>query len=406
MVGFAGCGLNTSSNGSVVGNASDSPANSTDEGSDETAQTQTQSTTTNIGGSLNGRPRRLRDDFALVEKSNTQWMHAFFDVLDKHERDVTPQSDPDVRALRRLGKESGVNLTISLQWDFMSLFGDKKKKTVPRSGSARENALFEYATELLTAIDYPVEKILLANEPVWETPDRAIQGLNSRFITFTRGLKTHLVQQYSLGDPRLMVGSFNRLYDDHVRTEYGRFYDQLFDMARNDDDIDGVDLHIHYDQLQEAETMLSVARKKVPDATVTATEFSPMWRYHRNKDTPISEYDGGARFAEQYGFSKDTTGQEYFEAAKNDPRPPEEMGAFMEMVPWYNVRCVEDMYNLLHEYDIELGSFGFFQGPGIRHAEWGEDWRPFQINYLFQRGLIASPDGAHPHYLDDYRRRT
>ena len=402
MIGFAGCGSSTGS--TRHGNGTPASAEAATGDSNET--TSAESVTTNVGGSLNGRAHRLNDHLALVEKSNTKWMHAFFDVRAKYEADVSPESDPDVKALRRLGKEFGVNLTIALQWDFLGIFGDKGTKNVPRSGSSREKALFDYATRLLTAIDHPVQTILLANEPIWETPDRDIQGRNARFITFTRGLKNHLVSEYSLGDPTLLVGSFNRLYDNYVRDEYGRFYSKLFEMARNDDDIDGIDLHIHYDQLQEAETMVAAARRRIPDGIVTATEFSPMWRYYRNKDKPLNEFKGGVEFAERYGLPRDMTGQEYFETAKDDPRPPDEMGDFMETVPWYNVGFVEDMYNLLNRYDVELGSFGFLQDTGIRNTEWGKEWRPFQINYLFQRGLIASQDGAHPHYLDDYRRRA
>ena len=362
--------------------------------------------TPSIGGSLNGRPHRLNDSLGLVEKSNTEWMHAFLDVREKVDQDVSPKEDPDIEALRRLSRDTGTKLIVSLQWDFMGLFGKKQPKHVPPSESDRERALFEFATELLAAINRPVEIILLGNEPIWQTLNEDLLGSDAPLLRFTRRLKDHLVQNYSTGNPRFLVGSLNRLYDASVRNKFGPFYRKLFKMARNDDDIDGVDLHVHYDELREARTMLTVAREALPDGTITATEFSPIWRYKRNTDERITAFVGGDQFANRYGHPNNMTVLEYFKAAQENPRSREEMADFMETMPWYNVNFVEDMYDLLTEYGVEVGAVGFLQGTGFRHVELTPDWRPFQINYLFQRGLIDTHDGSHPHYLNDYRKRT
>ena len=414
MVGFASYGWYASGDGEEERNATSTPVETADERPDETrdgtlpaeSRENSAAETTHIGGSLNGRPHQLNDDLALVEKSNTRWLHAFLDVRGKYERDVTPQADPDVRALRRASQEMGTNLIVSLKWDFTGTFDDKKRKNVPPSGSSREAAFFEYATELLAAIDHPVDILVLGNEPIWETPDEDLIENDAPLMQFTRGLKDHLVRNYTAGEPQFLLGAFNRLYDDAVRNEYRPFYRQLFEMARSDDDIDGVDLHVHYDELQEAETMLTIAREEIPEGTITTTEFSPIWRYIPVTDEPLSRFEGGQAFADRYGYPGDMTVRGYFEVAKDDPRPRGEMGDFMKAMPWYNVRFVADMHDLLTRYGVKVGTFGFLQDVGIRHTEWPEDWRPFQINYLFQKGLIATDDGAHPHYLDDYRERT
>lgn len=362
--------------------------------------------TPSIGGSLNGRPHRLSDDLALVEESNVEWMHAFLDVREKYAQDASPRTDPDIEVLRRLRRDSGIKLVVSLQWDFLGLFGEKERASLPPTGSEREAGLFEYATRLLSAIDHLVDIILLGNEPIWQTPDEDVIGSDASLVPFTRRLKDHLVENYTLGAPRFLVGSFNRLYDAYVRDKFGPFHRRLFELARNDDDIDGIDLHIHYDEMQEARTMLRVARKALPDGTITATEFSPIWRYNRNMDESITAFEGGSGFTDQYGHPEDMTVLEYFRTAQETPRPREEMADFMRTMPWYNLDFVEDMYDLLNEYGVEVGTFGFLQDVGFRHVDLTEDWRPFQINYLFQRGLMATGDGAHPHYVDDFRERA
>ncbi len=373
---------------------------------DSTAEADDGAATTSIGGSLNGRARRLAGDLHLIEKSNTQWLHAFLDVRGKYEGDTPPEHDPEVKTLREVSAETDVNLIVSLNWDFVGLFGDKEKVRVPSPGSSRERALFEYATELLTAIEHPVNTILLGNEPIWETADADIYGRNPALVPFTRRLKEHLLQNYTLGDPRLFVGSFNRLYQDYRRTDYRHLYDQLFEMARSDDDIAGVDLHIHYETYSEARTMVQVARREVPNAAITATELSPIWRYDKKIDIPLYKFRGGREFAEKYGYPADMRPLDYFEGAKDDRRAPKEMGDFMKTMPWYNVRFVEDMYQLLSKYNVEVGTFGFLLDETVQHTEWTKHWRPFQINYLFQRGLIDSKDGTHPYYIHDYRNRA
>lgn len=362
--------------------------------------------TPRIGGSLNGRPYRLEDDLELLEQSDTTWIHAFLDVRDKYEQDVSPWTDPDVAALRRASQEMGTKLIVSLQWDFMGLFGDKGATNLPPAGSAHESALIEYATALLTAIDEPVDVVVLGNEPIWETLDEDFMGPNTPLLPFTRKLKAHLVQHYTAGDPQFLIGAFNRLYGSHVARKYHDFYSQLFDWARKDDDVAGIDLHVHYRAFQQAEKMLEVARRAFPDGTVTVTEFSPMWRYAQHKNERITSFEGAEQFAERYGIEDGTTVTEYFEAAKDERLSASEAADFMDAMPWYNVDFVEDMYDLMNRYDVTVGTFGFLVERGIRNVDWTEEWAPFAINCLFQPGLIETNNGAHPHYIYDYRRRS
>jgi hypothetical protein len=71
---------------------------------------------------------------------------------------------------------------------------------------------------------------------------------------------------------------------------------------------------------------------------------------------------------------------------------------------------VEDVYDNLAEYDVRLGTFGLMQDPGMRNEDWTAGWEPFHINFLYQPALMDATDGvehtAHPHFIDDYRRRA
>lgn len=356
-----------------------------------------------LGGTLNGRPRRLRENLSLIEKSNTTWLHSFLDVRKKLASDVPARKDPDVVALRRAANEQGAKLVVSLRWDFKGIWDGKPERHVPEADSSRETALFEYATKLLRALDHQAEIVVLGNEPVWETFDEDLTGDDASLVSFTRRLKDHLVETYAGNGTRILVGAVNRLFDDEDWADYYDFYQALFDLVQNEDGIDGLDTHIHYSDISDATQMLSRARGAVPDGIVTATEFSPMWRYLDHVDERIDTYEGGAEFLDRHGLPADMRSMEFFETAKDSPRPPKQMGEFMSVMPWYNENLMRDMHEVLSRYDVAVGTIGFLLGPGVRNVTWDENWRPFQIGFLFQRPLIASEDGAHPHFFDDYR---
>lgn len=361
-----------------------------------------------IGANLNGRPHRLLENLDLLEASGTTWVRAFLDVRAKLADGGDPGTDPDIVALRRAARERDCNLIVNLKWDFAANWGDKAPMRVPESGSSGERDLCACAAEHLAAIDAPVDVVVLGNEPMWETLDGDIKTEDAPILRFTRTVKDHLLNRGAHGEPQYLVGALNRAHDEHVRTQqYPDFYRQLTRLAREDGDIDGVDLHLHFDRLSEAETMLAVAREAVPDGTILATEFSPVFRYERHIHEPIDASPSGERFRRAHGLPAGITAVEYFERAKRNPRPAGELADFYAAMPWYNVNHVEDLYELFADYDVSVGTFGFLQGEGMRHEDWTDGWQPFHINFLYQAALTGADElsgTANRHYLEDYRR--
>jgi hypothetical protein len=306
-------------------------------------------------------------------------------------------------ALRRAAREHDCRLVVSLKWDFKANWGDKAPMRVPRPGSPGERDLHRCATRYLRAIGAPVDVVVLGNEPMWETLDADAKVEDPPIVEFTRNAKDHLVEHGDHGDPSYLVGAFNHAHDADTRErQYPHLYRGMFDLVREDRDVDGVDLHVHYGAFAEAEGMVAVARRALPEATITATEFSPVWRYYRHKHTPIGASDAGRRFANEYGLPTGMTTVEYFERAKRDPRPPAEVADFYDAMPWYNVEHVRDVHALLAEHDVGVGTFGFLAGVGMRNEDWTSGWLPFHVNFLYQAALVDGADGvaATGHVMD------
>ena len=362
-----------------------------------------------IGANLNGRPHRLLSDLDLLDASGTTWLRAFIDVRRKLESGGIPEEDPDVLALRRAATEQGCKLMVSLKWDFKANWGDKPQANVPPPGSTFEADLHRCALRYLRAIGAPVDVVVLGNEPMWETLDADVKVEDPPIVRFTRDVKERLVREGDHGDPSYLVGAFNRAHHADTREkQYPHFYREMLEFVREDEDVDGIDLHVHYGSFREAEEMVAVGRAAVPDGTLVVSELSPVWRYYRHRYTPIGESEAGKQFARQYGIAPGTTTVEYIEDAKRQPRPPEEVADFYDAMPWYNVDFVSDVHDLLDRYDVEVGAFGFLAGLGMRNEDWTSGWLPFHINFLYQPVLMQAEDGleqtAHPHYIDDYRR--
>ena len=397
------------STGPVAASSNDTAEGDWDQAAVERAVSQ--AGTSVLGANLNGRPHRLGDNFELLDASETTWVRAFLDVRAKLADETPPEDDPDVVALRRAARELNCKLIVSLKWDFKANWGDKEPASVPPSGSEAERNLCQCAVRYLRSIGAPVDVVVLGNEPMWETLDDDIKVDDPPVVRFTRTAKAHLVEDGDHGDPTYLVGAFNRAHHDGTRTrEFPQFYRGMFDFVRADEDVDGIDLHVHYGSFAQAEKTVAVARRALPEATITATEFSPVWRYKRHVGTPITEFEAGEQFASEYDLSGGTTAVDYFEYAKRNPRPPAELADFYDAMPWYNVDHLAEVHDLFSRYGVSVGTLGFLQSLDMRNADWTGDWPPFHINFLYQPALTRTDDGvqstAHPQYLEDYRERT
>lgn len=368
-----------------------------------TAATGTVPDTATFGANMNGWPRPLNHNMDLVDASNTTWVRAFFDIRKKNHNGIHPKNDPDVVALRRAKREKDCKLIVSLLWDFKGLFGNKSSMNVPRPGSRREVELRRCATRYLRNIGVPVDVVVLGNEPMWETKREDVRVENPPIVRFTRNVKDHLIRHGDHGNSTYLVGSLNRLDDDVVREEqYPEFFQGMFDMARYDDDVDGVDLHIHYEWHREAREMVKIARNRLPNGVLTATEFSPVYRYERGVTDKIRSSESGREFLREYDHPWDWTALDYFDFAKNHPRPRSEFHDFYDAMPWYWTKHLQMNHRLFERFDVSVATLGFLLGPGMRDTHWGPNWKPFPINHLFQSAMIQGR-GDHPHFFDEYR---
>lgn len=418
-IGAIGAGCVDTGKGAEYGGTPSTPGST----ATESARSQGGSTGTDVytdgpllGGNLNGVPRRLESTYNgedPFEKSDTPLVRAFFDVPLMESR-ADAYDSADVAVIRELSAD-GLDTVISLKWDFAGLH-QYAGESLPEPGSDREQELFAYATDIIDAVnadrdDSSQQYVVLGNEPMWEArkEDRRYVDGGVPILEFTDRLKEHVSQHYEENYPEqdvpLLLGALNKL-DKRGRQQTPMVREYL-KRVRDDADIAGIDLHIHYDTFEQAETMLDYTRSAVgEDSMLMVSEFSPIWRYHRHLDDKIGATASGQEFAEAYGWEPDLAIDEYIQAAKQGQITCDEWTDFMEHMEWYNEHFVSDLYELFAAYDVDVATFGFSQYDVMQDEDWTENWLPFHINFLFAPAVISGEepiDAVNEPYLQDYR---
>ncbi|QDU89623.1 hypothetical protein Pla175_30160 [Pirellulimonas nuda] len=355
-----------------------------------------------LGANFNELPRNASTAELLASK--TTWSRGFIDILGK-EGVGNLLSDPDIVGLRR-SADSGQQLLVSFKWNFKNA-GER----VPAPGSPREATLFDRAAQTLVAIGRPVNSIVLGNEPMFETLQLDLQsdGQSVPYVRFTERLLEHLRNAYGAQqatEPRYFVGSLNRL--DRSSNQSLDVVREMFQLARDNAAVAGMDVHAHFSTLDEANSMLSFARQELAGATkdLIVTEFSPVWRYQAALDDPIGVTAVGQTFATAYGYDPNLHVDGYLQQAFNTQVSRREWTDFIESQPWSNPDHLEDMHQLFRQHDVAIGTLGFSQPLSMRGMNVTRDgYSPFHINWLYIYAMVdegSSLDSYNERYMEDW----
>ncbi|MAT68696.1 MAG: hypothetical protein CMJ58_04160 [Planctomycetaceae bacterium] len=356
-----------------------------------------------LGANYNETSRYV--DEAQLALSKTKWVRGFFDILQMQDVGNLATND-NIVGLRR-AQAAGQQVIFSFKWAF-----ENHNQNVPTPGSPQEAALFARAVETLEAVGAPINHIVLGNEPMWETRQADLQrpapGEAPAVVTFTERLLDYVQQHYGALQtqrPQYYVGSLNRLYD--AGPQGSAVVQEFFQLARDNPLVAGVDLHVHYDTLQEAQEMMQFARSTLgAGKDLLATEFSPVWRYQNALDEPIGADPAGAQFAQQYGYEPSLLVQDYLHDAFASQVSRQEWTDFIVSQPWFNEHHIRNMHALFRQHGVSVATLGYNQTEAMRGLDpTRSGYAPFQINWLFIEGLVEESeplDASNEPYMADW----
>jgi hypothetical protein len=366
-----------------------------------------------LGANNNESPDKLEP--ALLERTHTKWIRAFFPASHFLDGKTTLQTNDQILATKKLG-DLGCHLFLTLKWDLKNDYGNNSSRRVPPPDSTEEKRWFTFASDLLRTFKGQVSGIELVNElTVDSNPEDMKPGPDGQapMIRFIQRLAAHLASEKHLardGSPLpLYAGGFTRM--DQPKMQNNPVLRSFMKWLSESPLIFGVNFHIHQENYGQFEQSLKFVRSQIPKKPFAITEFSLVWKYKAHLDEKLATGKDAAEFCKTYQRSPDLTVAEYLTLISGEPVTQDEWHAFLATREWFDPHFLTKTTTLMEKHGVTLATYGFSHGPrkpGSRIRKVTTDTTPWNLNMLFPCSWVRpQPDGSAPvtyGFFDDWIR--
>lgn len=396
----------------------------------------------NAGGNMNGYAR------AMMSDRHASWTRNSLDVFPNYFAAgvVGPTelaSDERLRSLRD-AKASGFSNILTLKWDFMNYprsgsmpyacasddpNGEKEgscqhRMPAPAGVDAEMSMYLAWVSDLLDVVGREIDKLVVGNEPMWETVEADRRGAPPRLVAFYRRVANRAsVWKANHPDARfeIYLGSLNRL--DVTTNQDADDVRGLIDAANSMPEVAGLDFHLHQPDLPPrpdakpdedpanswtryldfVDATLAPSKKRI------ATEWSPVWLYNKKRTEPLGAcsapgYGGDVAachslltWASSVGLSPSTTNVELFDYLQAN-KPSGVWVDFCDSRSWWGRSLLRDGFVLFSRRGFEVVTYALY-GEERRRAILAED-DAWYLNPVFLDTLLprqrTTPVGCDP----------
>jgi hypothetical protein len=355
-----------------------------------------------LGANSNESPTNL--DPMLLQRTQTQWVRAFFPASHFLDGKTSLDTDPQIAAFKRLG-DLGYHLFLTIKWDLKHDYGNSSGRRVPPPDSPEEKQWFTFASQLLRTFSGQVSGLELVNELTVDTdPADLTAGRDgvAPMIRFLQRLAAHLTAEKHLardGTPLpLYAGGFTRL--DQRRMQDNPVLTSFMHWLSDSPLIFGVNFHIHQHDYDQFAASLAHIRRHVPNKPLAVTEFSLVWKYKARLGEKLSKGKNAADFCQQYQRNPNHIVADYLSAASANPVSQDEWHAFLATREWFDPAFLTKTTTLMAQHGVTLATYGFSHGPRKARARPREvtiDTTPWGLNMIFPFSWVRpQPDGSAP----------
>lgn len=366
-----------------------------------------------LGANNNESPDRLEP--ALLARSQTRWVRAFFPASPFIEGKTSLATDRQIAATKKLG-DLGYHLFLTIKWDNRHDYASTVERRVPAPDSPDEKRWFAFASELLRTFQGHVSGLELVNEL---TVDSHLEDLKpgpdgvAPMIRFLQRLAAHLAAEKHLardgGPLPLYAGGFTRM--DQSKMQNDPVLRSFLHWLSESPLIFGVNFHLHQLDYEQCAQSLAFVRSQVPEKPFAITEFSLIWKYKAHLGEKLGAGQDGTAFCQKYHRNPGHTVADYLSAASADPVAQEEWHAFLATREWFDPLFLTQATTLMAKYGVTLATYGFSHGPrkpNARAQKITPDSTPWGLNMLFPFSWVRpQPDGTAPvtyGFFDDWVR--
>jgi Secretion system C-terminal sorting domain len=341
-----------------------------------------------IGINVNKMPIGLDPD--LLERCKTKWIRASLDFFWIYTGENTEEDlgwDKFIQS-----SEAGYNTILTLRWDWK-----REDLDIPLPNSVKESEYFDFLDNLLDKYAKHAKIIVVNNEPVAESKPED-KEFNITFdgvpaAVFHQKLAEHL-NQYLIdnslrNDIKLFGGSVFQMYKEGWQTD--EVNQRIIAYTDQSDILDGLDLHLHVDKIEQIESGLKFVRN-FTEKPILVTEYGMVFAYQKNLEEPLGIDNNGKAFAQKYGRDENMVLFDYFNFARKNTISFQEWADFNNSRSWYPHHFILHAYDLFKKYEVIVAtsSFSSDHGTGPVHVR---DAIPWYLIPLYVSPIVDRPDG-------------
>lgn len=207
-----------------------------------------------------------------------------------------------------------------------------------------------------------VDVLVLGNEPMFEVPGDPLSV--AAYKAFLEALipEVEAMNDAAAGiDFQIFLGAL----DKPSASPTNAILLTVIDVVKHNALVDGLDLHLHEDELADVEADLGFIRSTMGvSKSLTVTEFSLVGLWNANANQPLGSW------GTKHGYPAGMTMAAWLDAlmaaaSSGDPRPASELESFFEEQPWYPKGWFDTFMTEFEAHDVMAATYGLSAPPNV-----------------------------------------
>lgn len=243
-----------------------------------------------------------------------------------------------------------IKIILSLKFDFK-----RNNMGVPSLNSPVTQYLIDITKQILqkSGIAEDIDILVVGNEPMWETPGNEVDKLGGFFNLLIDTLDSwkHNNANWNY---QIYTGALNRASELQFNNAILK---KVFDIAKQNEKIEGLDLHSHIKTITEANDDVEWVRKQGFNKELIVTEFSLHRLFQSRLSSDLNTW-GSAN-----GYPADMKLwqwlNELMSKAESDPISPDKFKSFFDAQNWYPQKWFSAFFSAYCQNDVKVATYGF-----------------------------------------------
>lgn len=328
-----------------------------------------------------------------IDALGKTWIRIFIPIFDKNYTGL--RNDNGIKNFKNLAAKSKYKATLSIKWDFKG-----KNLRIPEIGSNTMGDYEDMFTDLLDYMGKDIDKLVVGNEPMWETKSEDRVWINQTkgnpqskfYIRLANVAKKWKSDNNASFD--IYIGSFNRL--DVKTNRESADVKALIKFAKDNSWVKGIDIHAHTKDYTQFENCFKQGRSLLGSSKdIISTEWSLVdkWKSYLNEKLPSS-------FVNTYGYSTNDTLLSYLNKKRTSQAPKAEWDAYFNSRTWWDKDMPKKAKDKMNAHGVGVTHYAFKNGKVNSNITSSQT--PWYLNGLYQDAFVSGTR-KHAYIWDNFK---